>query len=160
MTAQATSRDRPVLYGIEEFSAPFGYGVRIMAEIAAPFLDRKSAVTRRERLAAGVMAIQADCGAGLYQETIVFRCMGIVASTAFTPLVRCVEQVPFEPLFVILVAAETERWRIIDEQVFPVTGMWRVAAQALTLNNRNVARFEPRNPPHIVVAAVTEFLSR
>jgi hypothetical protein len=86
--------------------------------------------------------------------------MRIVTSIALTPLVWRVEQISLESHLVILVAAETERRGAVDEQILPVAGMRHVAAEAFPFHHGNVARLQSRDSAHVVMAPVTEFLTR
>jgi len=71
MTGEAPPLQRLMLYGIKEFLAPPGYGMGIMAEIAASLFDRKAAVARFECRVIGIVTVQAERGSGFYQELVV-----------------------------------------------------------------------------------------
>ncbi len=83
-----------------------------------------------------------------------------MTTVALSLFVRFMEQVLFKSLLLILVAVETERWQGIDKEVLPVPGMGCVTAQTFALRHRRVARLQPRDSSHIVVAPVTELFAR
>jgi len=60
MADQASAIHRPVLHRVEELAPSLGHGMRIVTEIAPPFLDRKALVFRLECRAARIVTIEAE----------------------------------------------------------------------------------------------------